>query len=388
MRIVLIAIVLALGCDAARPTDHRMIDSPVFGEIEAQVGESGLQESWTDGSDLRTVWTVGGSQQVPSDEFDTQNGAFDAIQLDGGRMLVLDRHRVRVFSADAQEQVRIGRRGEGPEEFGQLIGGCVVHGDTIMVHDTRNRRFAVLDLARGRILRVMPSDRWTMQSQSCGPEARVLVSSRGPMDQVTMSRPLIIGNLDPRTGLVDTLVGLRVPSYSKVAGGDLSIAATSEGFVVTDPWSNLISDFTPSGALTRTVLPAWREELSSGEIENRSTAVAPGGSGPSGTPTVPVDGGSMLIPYFEWVEVAPDGMRWLLRPLGQNDSTYRWTCITDNGQARGGIVLRARPFDQSVRLLGVLDSGLLLWERDENGAFVLRVAEVPGRCRKDFSEDT
>jgi 6-bladed beta-propeller len=101
---------------------------------------------WTAEQELR----FGGDDAVPPSVF----GRIADLDVDGaGRLYVLDQlaREVRVFDPDGRFLRRMGRRGEGPGEFGQFVNGVIVLDGTVVVADWTLGRLTTFDTAGGVI---------------------------------------------------------------------------------------------------------------------------------------------------------------------------------------------------------------------------------------------
>ncbi len=93
-----------------------------------------------------TMWTVGTSPQVTIGEESGEDPyLFDRImgieRLSDGRWVVADMgsSQIRWFDAEGRHLQSAGGRGEGPEEFRQVMGLTRLAGDTLLVDDARSR---------------------------------------------------------------------------------------------------------------------------------------------------------------------------------------------------------------------------------------------------------
>src|SRR5690606_5616799 len=100
-------------------------------------------------------------------------------ELPDGRLVVLDRFRVWVFDSTGRELLRTGTRGEGPGEFRNIDAACPIGRNALLVQDGANRRFTLVSLADGGILKSVNRDRWRMAQGCRSGDSRVLVYSAG-----------------------------------------------------------------------------------------------------------------------------------------------------------------------------------------------------------------
>ena len=74
----------------------------------------------------------------------------DIALLDNDRMAVAEESHVRIMTLAGREAVSVGRDGEGPREFRNIVGIARLAGDSILVLDNRLMRLSVFDAA-GRL---------------------------------------------------------------------------------------------------------------------------------------------------------------------------------------------------------------------------------------------
>jgi hypothetical protein len=91
--------------------------------------------------------TLGGPMDDPSMEFSARNsGGIGAFRMQNGDILVSDHSRLQVFDARGKRVGVIGRSGAGPQELQAIYAStiCQMPGDTLVVLDQRNGRFALV----------------------------------------------------------------------------------------------------------------------------------------------------------------------------------------------------------------------------------------------------
>jgi hypothetical protein len=88
---------------------------------------------------------LGGSKDGRPEELDASAPFHDAVPLSDGRLVVTDMSGYKVFDAEGRYLFSMGRRGEGPGEFGQARSACVAPGDTIVTIHYTGSRVSVFD---------------------------------------------------------------------------------------------------------------------------------------------------------------------------------------------------------------------------------------------------
>ena len=88
---------------------------------------------------------LGGLQDDLRAELDAGHPFHHAARLSDGRIIIADHSELRLFDTGGRILQVIGRRGQGPGEFGQLREVCVIPGDTIVASNYNNPRVSVFD---------------------------------------------------------------------------------------------------------------------------------------------------------------------------------------------------------------------------------------------------
>ena len=109
---------------------------------------SGHPIQWNSLGDPREVADVG-----TPDGGEPFFGVRDIALLDNDRMAVAEKSHVRIMTLAGSEAVSVGRDGQGPGEFRNIVGIARLSGDSILVLDGRLMRLSAFD-AGGRIVRM------------------------------------------------------------------------------------------------------------------------------------------------------------------------------------------------------------------------------------------
>lgn len=138
-----VGLLVSNGCaDKVQPPEFSTTDSA---GITISISRSPDWETGTDG------WLVGSApvlvlgKPAASSDYEFYRVA-DATRLEDGSIAVANAgtHEIRRFSSDGTFLNAVGREGEGPGEFGRILGMEVIRGDSVLVHSTRTR-ITVLD---------------------------------------------------------------------------------------------------------------------------------------------------------------------------------------------------------------------------------------------------
>lgn len=219
------------------------------------------------------------------------------VPLAGGELAVVDRSEtpVRVFGEGGEFRRVIGRRGQGPEEFG-VPGWATRLGDTLLVYDIGRRRAAWLR-TDGVLLAVAEpkaeGHEGTVTPAGRLPDGRWLVSAGVPAPRVTLPGgvfrdTLYFGTL-PAEGAGPFRIVHRslTPAAVQIPGGTrfvtgyyfaLPVAVSLGGrIVVADPEPGTLVAYAADGSeVSRAALPMPRQRTSLAELERQRDAAVAG----------------------------------------------------------------------------------------------------------------
>lgn len=122
----------------------------------------------------RPTLVLGGLKDDPEREFRAPGSYVSAVRLRDGRLTVIDRDRVLLFSREGAFLRSIGRPGDGPGEYRYLTSICRLRGDTLTVWDDGAHRIGILT-GDGEFVRHIPLDGASAGTSSCGSDGRILV---------------------------------------------------------------------------------------------------------------------------------------------------------------------------------------------------------------------
>lgn len=124
--------------------------------------------------DAETAWTV---SEAPDITIGTADGSEDytlygvraAIRLDDGRVAIANQglSQVKIYGATGEHLQNLGRRGEGPGEFGLLMDVWQAPGDSIVAADNALARLTVFDID-GAVGRTIPLQQGEVPRQLFG----------------------------------------------------------------------------------------------------------------------------------------------------------------------------------------------------------------------------
>jgi hypothetical protein len=209
-------LVAACAADDASERWAGTVDTLANGAVRVSSPVDGLwseEDRWQ----LEPVLAIGRVEGEGPDVF----GSIADIEVGGdGRIYVLDRqvNELRVFAADGTHLGTTGRTGAGPGEFTRVTGLYRITGDSVLVADVGNARYAVFDADGnfGRtVVRPIRSYGWVSEGTFAG---GVLYEEGYRPTGGDASDPVIVGvRLAEQSELTDTL-GFPKPPVPPIEG--------------------------------------------------------------------------------------------------------------------------------------------------------------------------
>jgi hypothetical protein len=293
-----------------------------------------------------------------------------AGRLSDGRIVVADgSNQVRWFDPDGTFRSATGGQGGGPGEFGNMVGFVLTPADTLVIHDSRNRRATWLSPGEA-FVRDMP-----LREVATGQATLLALTSDGRLTLSVSTTPY--GELRPDfTYVQDTLSILassaqRIDTIARRPGSDNAIwaafeggqvnrmavsgmpfahavaaAATADSYAIADGGTGEIRYYDWSGALTRIArVPevsgvVFTDDHKSRFVDYQIAAARQRGSAdPSGVEegarqqmAIIPDGHTM--PTFADLLSDVDGRIWLreFAPVWVDETDHAWTVFGPDGR--------------------------------------------------------
>ncbi len=176
-----------------------------------------------------------------------------AVQLADRRLVVADISRIQVFDGLGRRLGIEGRHGAGPGEFGRITALCATHGDTIVVWDAGNRRFAVLDSGEATVRTIPIRDGRVVQLDDfCFDDGTFISAGLAPGAGgggavATLVRRRLNGTI------VDTVARQPAPVPSVVAPEGLAVSAFRQQLYVGSGERSEIQVFSSQGGLVESI---------------------------------------------------------------------------------------------------------------------------------------
>lgn len=371
----------AVACEQA--TDHPEVGSSSSSVVTYE--EFPPQDAVRWGFDSVPVVSIGVARGEPEYEFSRIRG----VAPFGEGYLIADRasNEIRHFDRAGRHVQTVGGAGEGPGEFTVLAWMGVLHGDTVLAWELRNRRLSVFDrelrLVETRSL--VPNDIYVVEGAFGDGDLLLWPFAGSPVRQVTAPQVLegtsyfaLVRAAQP--AVMDTILRLPArPSYITPDGPLLRIPLTTEPSVAlgqSEVWAGngttgSLSRYDKGGdKILELVMPGG------GAIEGRDVDayVAQDLEGSTGAeragrarlfPEMPMPD---EFPSFDRLLVDGDGNVWVRAYLRLGAETQEWAIFGEGGEPRGAIEL---PGQFEVRV--VVDDRMLGVWRDEFGVESVRV---------------
>lgn len=366
-------LVVLLGCDAAQPPLAVRSDTALVEPMADSAPVVAVTES------TAVVWRIGGFQPNPDDEISSNHGVMGLVALPGGRYLLSEGSRVRVFDAAGTERWRFGRDGAGPEEFRSLGWPCAIRGDTVVVMDQRNQRFAILDAGRG-LIRTIPVDRRSLREGDCSGDGLFMVE-RTVNDSVTDARHTVNDLLNSEGDMVSSIPGGPPASYSVVGEGETATSLVDTLVFTANPNSGEIRLMTRDGNFFRTL--RWgvpRIPVTDENIPDRYGATPRDASAEQLEAWWDrVRGMRRARNWPAFVQVRADGADrlWIREDSDDDAPTVDWWVVGLDGLLRAKVQFPRSTREHRVQLLGFVPDGIVFYSEDADGAPWVSVVGYP-----------
>ena len=191
-------------------------------------------------------YRVGGLEDVPEQEFKSNQGYLRGAFLSDGRLAVTDEWRIHFFDRQAKRIGIFGRQGAGPEDFRYIIGICRTRGDTIAVYDSHNARNVVISPAM-KVVRTFPDGALGQLGFSSCFDDGTVVLSQSDFDRTTGTRTTryVRARLDGT--LANPLLTTPPAVFDMVASAEEGVATAGQRFYQSPAGSAQITAYTTNG---------------------------------------------------------------------------------------------------------------------------------------------
>lgn len=315
-------------------------------------------------------------------EFDHRQGYLNTVRLSTGGYAVIDGHRIHYFDRTGRRVRVTGRRGGGPEEFRNLVSLCRTRGDTVVVHDSWNGRFAMLDAA-GKIvrtfhqggLRSFPADFCFSDGSLLLMENAVTsVTGESRLRLVRVSRAgavlnavgdLLTGPLDmvsqtvPHVGILDSTL-----FYGDGRAGDI-IAYSANGSV-----RKILRSVDDRAPVKQADIDRRLGSLKATSAAGRALIARMRTNAPR------------VWPAFDRMFVGPDGILWIQDYRPKLVAPDRWTALDTAGTVIGRLEVSAPNTAAFREVLGFGRNEVVVRHYDSDGAVYLSVFPLDRRAAR------
>ena len=324
----------------------------------------------------RATFEVGGLEASDVNEFNHTAGYLNGTRLSDGRFAVIDVNRIHYFDSRGRRVKIVGRDGSGPGEFRYLTAVCRNAGDTLVVVDSRNARFVVVDPS-GNVERTFPiGNAQNLNSGFCLPDGTIVVLNpiTGGMSNLRRGQ-LTRRRLDGTIVNVVSEVTIQPRSLMTLVGSE--VATFGQKVFFGDGASGEVLVFAKAGTLTSIVRTDDKQRpVTAAEIEKRIRLANP--SGPQATSVVARmrSEAPKNWPTFRSFKVDSDGKLW----IQDYDFTYgqdHWTAFDSTGRMIGRLKI-SLPAERNLtfHVLSFGHDEVLIRRMDADGAGYLSIFPV------------
>jgi hypothetical protein len=327
------------------------------------------------------VMDVGGLEDKVEDEFNANQGYLRAVRLTGKGLAAIDVVRVHIFDAAGKRSTITGRSGAGPGEFRYITSICRTRGDTIVVNDSRNARFGVLDGKGAFVRTVIEGELGSPPFDGCFDDGtllmrRAIYSAPGAPSKAHLTRVRLDGSV------VSVIGDFDMPPFDMVTGNEPTILAAGQRVYIADGY-NGIKIYSTSGKLLsiiRTADPLLK--ISAADVEAQMR-----GSIPRNTPPGEVadrmahmrsQPHASAWPAHRRVHVDAIGNLWVQDYVTKYPAPDTWTQFDGEGRIVGRLVIPPpdKPDEPRMNVIAFGVNEIMLRRQDEDGAAHLTIYPI------------
>ena len=317
--------------------------------------------------DTKVSFQVGGLEESEV-EFDHRQGYLNAVRLSTGGYAVIDGHRVHYFDRSARRVRVAGRRGSGPEEFRNLVSLCRTRGDTLVVLDSWNGRFAILD-GSGKVVRTFrQSGMRSFPADFCFPDGSMLLMETATTS-VTGEQRVRLVRVDHAGAVLNTVGELQASPLDMVSQTVPQVGILDGRLYYADGRAGDITVYTASGTVLR-ILRSMDERVlvKPADIDRRLGSLEARSVRGQAVIARMRANAPRVWPAFDRMLVGPDGLLWLQDFRPRLDAPDRWTALDTAGRVIGRLDMSAPNPSAFREVLGFGRNEVLVRQFDSDGA--------------------
>ncbi|MGH7582136.1 MAG: hypothetical protein ACREL5_02790 [Gemmatimonadales bacterium] len=332
------------------------------------------------------IYDVGGLEDDPDKEFQSNQGYLRGAFLSDGTFAVTDVWRIQFFDSKGKRLGILGSKGSGPDDFRYLVGICRTRGDTLVTYDTQNARNAVISPAR-TVVRTFPAAaNGGITFSSCFDDGTIVLS-HSDFDQTTgMSTTRYVrAHLDG--SIVNPLVDLASARVDMVTFAENAVATAGQRFYHGLPDESQITVYnTMRKPLLMIRFADKSERISDADALNRIAYAIPAGGGrPTDAQVAAAKAEAMARwksrPHAEYwpthgrIHVDDQGRLWVNQYQTSAKDLDVWVAFAPDGKMIGKLVLPAG----RKEVIGFGKNAILIRTSDNDGAAHLEVHSITNR---------
>jgi len=316
---------------------------------------------------------VGGIEDSPEVEFNHNQGFLTGARLSNGGLAVIDTDRLQYFGPDSRRVRVVGRHGRGPQEFLYLTAICRTRGDTVVVADSHNRRFSVVD-GSGNVVRTFLANDLRLPTHSfCFSDGtlvltRMVLSTGFGITRVQLQRVRLDGSV------VNQIGDYPSPTFNAYTQSIPRAVAMGQRLYYGDGTSGEVLVLSPSGSLLTIIRSADpRIRITQADAEKRLNAtIRPLGSAAERdkfAERLRSRPYPSTWPAYDRIHVAPDGTLWVQDYEVTPSRADSWTAFDSSGRLLGRLLIPGpTKGDMMVEVMGFGTNEILLRRRDSMAA--------------------
>jgi hypothetical protein len=337
---------------------------------------SSAKEAFTFGA--TPTYRVGGLEEVPEQEFKSNQGYLRGAFLSDGRFVVTDESRIHFFDAQAKRIGILGRQGAGPEDFRYLIGICRTRGDTLAVYDSHNARNAIISPAM-KVVRTFPAKPGGQLLFSSCFDDGTLVLTESDYDRATGTRTTRYSRARLDGTVANPLLTTSPARFDMVASAEEGVATAGQRFYHSAAGSTQITAYNTAGRPLFVVryTPMLEKITDDAALARMPYMLPQDGSKPSDAEIATQRAEGLKRwkagPHAEYwpthgrIHVDANGLLWVQQYQRDSKAPNVWVAFATDGKMIGKLVLP----EGRKEVIGFGNNAILLRTTDGDGAAVL-----------------
>lgn len=310
---------------------------------------------------------IGGAKDDANDELKT-NSVW-SVRLNANTIVVTENRSVGLFDNRGKRIASIGREGAGPGEFRSADKLCKTRGDTVVVNDVRNGRFAVIH--GQRVVRTTLTGTYGSSLAGCFDDGTVLLTST-PFSDGSPSSITRLNRVTLNGTLVNTFPSMTFQTSHAVTHSLLPrITVRGQRVYAGDGATSEVRVYSANARLMQIIRTA--------DLPKRITAADAERALATASPRVKNSPRPEFFPTFAQLQVDERGRLWVQDYVQRPPEFMHWTVFDFDGRLLGRIKLPGPANGTSNSVISFEANAVQLYHFDADGFAHLQYRTITQR---------